>query len=96
MASALASMIVRMLLKSCAMPPVSWPTASIFCACKSCSLVRRWLSTASARMLASTRPVEDHGNDGQQQDQGGDQGGDAREDRIHRPACGIGPVVAKQ
>ena len=26
-------MTVRMLLKSCAMPPVSWPTASIFSAC---------------------------------------------------------------
>ena len=30
-------MTVRMLLKSWAMPPVSWPTASIFCACRSCS-----------------------------------------------------------
>jgi hypothetical protein len=34
---------VRMLLKSCAMPPVSWPTASIFWACRS------WDSVASTR-----------------------------------------------
>ena len=27
----------RMLLKSCAMPPVSWPIASIFCAWRSCA-----------------------------------------------------------
>ena len=26
---------MRMLLKSCASPPVSWPTASIFCASRS-------------------------------------------------------------
>ena len=48
MASALASTMVRMLLKSCATPPVSWPTASIFCACMSCSLVRRWLLASCA------------------------------------------------
>ena len=29
------SMMVSRLLKSCATPPVSWPTASIFCACRS-------------------------------------------------------------
>ncbi len=32
--------IIRRLLKSCAMPPVSWPSASIFCICASCSRVR--------------------------------------------------------
>ena len=36
------------LLKSCAMPPVSWPSASIFCACRS------WLSAASRRATCST------------------------------------------
>ena len=83
MASALASTIVRMLLKSCATPPVSWPTASIFCACRSCSLVRRWLSITSSRMRLPARPaVEDHGDHGQQQDERGDQGGDGREDRL--------------
>ena len=30
-----------MLLKSWAMPPVSWPTASIFCTCRSCSSALR-------------------------------------------------------
>ena len=30
-------MTVRMLLKSCATPPVSWPTASIFCDWRSCA-----------------------------------------------------------
>ena len=35
---------VSMLLNSCAMPPVSWPTASIFCAWINCSSARRfWL-----------------------------------------------------
>ncbi|KRC17935.1 hypothetical protein ASE31_28480 [Acidovorax sp. Root217] len=37
------------LLKSCAMPPVSWPTASIFCAWRSASSCRRscWLRSAT-------------------------------------------------
>ena len=30
-------MTVRILLKSCAMPPVSWPTASIFWAWRNCA-----------------------------------------------------------
>ena len=30
------AMACSMLLKSCAMPPVSWPTASIFCDWRSC------------------------------------------------------------
>ena len=30
-------MTVRMLLKSCAMPPASCPTDSIFCACRNCA-----------------------------------------------------------
>ncbi len=38
------STMVRRLLKSCATPPVSWPTASIFCA---------WRSDSSARLRAS-------------------------------------------
>ena len=39
-------MMVSRLLKSCAMPPVSWPTASIFCACRSAS------STFSRSLMA--------------------------------------------
>jgi hypothetical protein len=31
---------VSMLFRSCAMPPASWPTASIFCACISVACVR--------------------------------------------------------
>ena len=46
--------MVRMLLKSCATPPVSWPTASIFCDWKSCSLVRRWLLASSATRRSKT------------------------------------------
>ena len=51
-----------MLLKSCAMPPVSWPIASIFCICRTCasaasrlsaSSVRRRLASASASRAAS-------------------------------------------
>ena len=38
--------IASILLKSCAMPPVSWPTASIFCACRNWS-ERRSRSWAS-------------------------------------------------
>ena len=46
--SALPTTTVRRLLKSCASPPESWPTASIFWACASCSsvrlrLVRSWI-----------------------------------------------------
>ena len=33
-------MMVRMLLKSCATPPASWPMASIFCDCRNCSSSR--------------------------------------------------------
>ena len=39
-------MIDRMLLKSCAIPPVRLPIASIFCACTSCCSVR-WRSVMS-------------------------------------------------
>ena len=42
--SRLPEMPASRLLKSCAMPPVSWPTASIFCAWRSCS------SSASPRL----------------------------------------------
>ena len=38
------------LLKSCAMPPVSWPTASIFCACRSCSCAA---SSSASRALSA-------------------------------------------
>ena len=41
-------MPVSRLLKSCASPPVSWPTASIFCDCRSCS---------SARISSAVRSV---------------------------------------
>ena len=37
--SRLAMITVRILLKSCATPPVSWPTASIFCDCRSSSSI---------------------------------------------------------
>src|SRR5437667_2612611 len=47
--SALARMIVRRLLKSCAMPPVSWPIASIFWAWRSCSSRPRRSLTSSAK-----------------------------------------------
>ena len=46
--------MVRILLKSCATPPVIWPTASIFCSWKSCSLVSLWLSITSCRLRVST------------------------------------------
>ena len=39
---------VSRLLKSCATPPASWPTASIFCAWRSCSSSWRRSSTSSA------------------------------------------------
>ena len=54
---------VRRLLKSWAIPPVSWPTASIFCACTSavCACSRapisvrsRALAAASSRVRSST------------------------------------------
>ncbi len=35
--------MVSRLLKSCATPPVSWPTASIFCDCRSASSAMRAL-----------------------------------------------------
>ena len=40
--------IISRLLKSCATPPVSWPSASIFCACASCCLraLERFLRVA--------------------------------------------------
>ena len=41
-----------MLLKSCAMPPASRPTASIFCDCRYCSL-----SSPSARSFSRMTPV---------------------------------------
>jgi hypothetical protein len=58
-----------MLLKSCAMPPVSWPTASIFCACRSVSsaaissavrsATRRSSSSAASRasVMSTLQPV---------------------------------------
>src|SRR5579885_884681 len=39
--SRLPKITVSRLLKSCATPPVNWPTASIFCDCASCSSMRR-------------------------------------------------------
>ncbi|MNL24156.1 hypothetical protein D3C87_1455800 [compost metagenome] len=55
---------VSMLLKSWAMPPVSWPTASIFCAWRNASSARSRsnislssfsLASASCRVRALTR-----------------------------------------
>ena len=69
--SRLPAMPCSMLLKSCARPPVSWPTASIFCACRSaasaCSRCRisawrlsnAFLSSAvrsATRASSSSRP----------------------------------------
>ena len=50
-ASALARITIRMLLKSCAMPPVSWPTASIFCDWRSCSATARRACSARLRSV---------------------------------------------
>ena len=51
---------VSRLLKSCAMPPVSWPIASIFCDWRSISSARRRSamsrSTSTTRKPPSTRP----------------------------------------
>ena len=44
--------MVSRLLKSCATPPVSWPTASIFCDCRSASSAMARSSTASATRLS--------------------------------------------
>ena len=54
-----------MLLKSCAMPPVNWPTASIFCAwCSRSSLTRSaatacdiWAGDGSARACGSSHHI---------------------------------------
>ena len=47
---------VSMLLNSCAMPPVSWPTASIFCAWISCSSAARFWVTSLTKLLMTVRP----------------------------------------
>ena len=52
--SLLASTTVSRLLRSWAMPPVSWPTASIFCAWRSCSSSRR--RSEMSRTMAWNRP----------------------------------------
>ncbi len=44
-------MMVSRLLKSCASPPVSWPTASIFCACTSAA----WLAFCSVMSVVMTK-----------------------------------------
>ena len=44
------------LLKSCAMPPVSWPTASIFCAWRNCSSKPRRSLTSRAVTVNRRRP----------------------------------------
>ena len=46
-------MIASMLLKSCAMPPVSWPTASIFCIWRICASAA-WRVAISSRSARST------------------------------------------
>ena len=45
--------IISRLLKSCAMPPVSWPIASIFCAWASCSRVCSSAISACLRSVTS-------------------------------------------
>ena len=57
--SMLPMMTVSRLLKSCAMPPVSWPTASIFCAWRSaCSVIsRRAVSCAQLLRSGASRRV---------------------------------------
>ena len=45
--------IISRLLKSCATPPVSWPSASIFCACASCACASSSVSWASRRSVMS-------------------------------------------
>src|SRR6185503_3877576 len=55
--------LVRMLLKSCAMPPVRWPMASIFCAWRSCA--SSWArssaaASAASRGLPSTSTRDEH------------------------------------
>ncbi len=52
---ALPMMTVSRLLKSCATPPVSWPTASIFCAWRSCASASRSAVT-SRRNADEDRP----------------------------------------
>ncbi|MGY4467700.1 hypothetical protein ACVWWK_003409 [Bradyrhizobium sp. LB9.1b] len=47
---------VSMLLNSCAMPPVSWPTASIFWAWISCSSAARFWVTSLTKLLMRVRP----------------------------------------
>ena len=44
------------LLKSCAMPPVNWPTASIFCACRklSSTFSRSAISVLSAASASAS------------------------------------------
>ena len=47
-------MTVRMLLKSCATPPASWPMASIFCDWRNCSSSRRCCVTSRNRLNDSS------------------------------------------
>ena len=57
--SVMPMMTVRMLLKSCATPPVSWPTASIFC---------DWRSWPSSMMRSlMSRPVKKYCRSGSDQ-----------------------------
>ena len=57
--SVMPMMTVRMLLKSCATPPVSWPTASIFCAWRS------WLSSMMRSLMS--RPMKKYCRSGSDQ-----------------------------
>ena len=50
-------MTVRMLLKSCATPPASWPMASIFCDWRNCSSNRRCVVTSRNKLnISNGRP----------------------------------------
>ncbi len=55
--SRLPLMAASRLLKSWASPPVSWPTASIFCACRSASCARSSASACS-RSSVMSRPLQ--------------------------------------
>ena len=56
--SRLPVMPVSRLLKSCAMPPVSWPTASIFCDWRSASWAWRQLRLLAAFSSVMSRPLQ--------------------------------------
>jgi hypothetical protein len=84
-------MTASRLLKSCAIPPVSWPTASIFCDWVSALtlVLMAWLALARAR--AEEQALADLKREHAQGDDGLDREGDV--DRIVAdPAPGVEPL----